>query len=636
MAHQFRQAVRAGEYHKGAQLFGALSDPAAQDYRLAGVCHLQLGDLLEARRCLLRAVGLGDQAAHIDLATCLRFEGEFEAARHSLAGIDPGQCSPQDAALALREAAILEQQFGNVERAAALLDQAWGHAVGASVPTQAAVAQSIALVAAHQGNDVKAAKYLRFAEGHAEPERQVYVTLARATSATFLGAFGEARRYLEDVQQRVSECPLLEARLPYGWGLWFRASGQEQEAREAFEQAAGLAREWQQPEIEFYALMALSALGTEAGDRALQRRSLARGAALAGTPKARAYLDWRQGSALVSLGERAGLGQLERARDTFLSAGCTREVVWVLLHLVEAQLAFGLPVAARKTLGQAADAHVKLGAQQHLAAELRGLNRTRVLLDSLGGSEYERVLCTSCPQASEVAEVRLVTLGQPGILVNDQRVRLQMRKTVEVLAYLLRHGPSSLSAIQADVFDGVTPARSKNYFHQVRLELRRLVPGLTVPYDPARKVYWVECEGLRLTWDWQQLRQTCSEGGPDALLRVNVRVRQFLDNVESEWVELERESMSRWIVRLGLEIMDHWYNSGDYAKCVQLAERLIEVEPLDEGLHSFLIRATAEVSGMNAARAVCTDSRVRFIREVGQVPAALERIEQQLHAKQLN
>ncbi len=636
MAQKLKQAVVAGEYLKGVHVFRALTSPRVQDYRWAGMCYLHLGNLLEARRCLLTAWKSGDEAAGIDLATCLRFEGEFEAARRQLAKLDIARLSSRDAALALREGAILEQQFGQIARSATMLDEAWGHAVGASLLTQAAVAHSIGLVAAHQGNDVKAESYLRFAESHADHEGRVYLYLARATGATFLGKFEDAYRYLDYAQQSVSDYPLVKARLPYGWGLWFRVTGRDREAHEAFEQAIALARAQQQPEIEFFAQVELASLATETGNRTLERQSLTRAAVLVGTPRAQAYLDWRQGSALVRQGNQAGLEQLERARDAFLTGGCTREVVWVLLHLTEGQLTFGLGSAARESLGQAADAHVMLGAKQYLGSQLRGLGRTRKLLDSLGEREYERVLCTSSPHESEVAEVRLVTLEQSAIVVNGQRVRLQMRKTIEVLAYLLRHGPSSLSTLQSEVFDGVTPTRAKNYFHQVRLELRRLVPGLSVPYDAAEKVYRVQCEGVRLIWDLQQVRDALQDGLPNVMLTVNVRVRQFLHNVDSEWVELEREDMSRWIIRVGLETMDNWYSNGDYLKCLKLAERLIEVDPLDEGLHSFLIRATVEVSSINAARAVCAESRARFMREVGQVPQMLERLELHLQAMYLN
>ncbi|QLG13305.1 hypothetical protein HLB42_20455 (plasmid) [Deinococcus sp. D7000] len=636
MAQALLNAVLSGQYQQGAQLFEALKRPVAQDFRWGGICHLHLGDVLKARRLLLTAVAKGNQAARIDLATCLRFEGEFAAARAQLSGLDVDQMTARDAALALREGAILEQQCGEITRAAALLDEAWSHAVSADPLVQSAVAQSIALVAAHQGNDVKAEAYLQFAEEHANAMRRVYVLLARAASATYLGKFKAAEQALAAAEKHATSCPLAAALLPYRWGMWFSAQGQFQQARERFGRAVHLAREQQQPETEFYAQLGLTALATAVGDEVAERSSLARAKALVKTPRAQAYLDWRLGAALIRHSNPRGFERLEAASGYFQASGCTREVIWVLLHLTEAQALLGPPTAAREALREAADAHVMLGGQQHLALELNGLARTRQLLDTLAAHEYERVLCSPPGPAVPVAEVTVVTLGSPAILVNGQRVRLQMKKFVEVLAFLLKEEKTTLATLQAEVFSDVPPARSKNYIHQVRHELKRLVPGLSVLYDAATQTYRVHCEGVHLTWDWQQAQDALLSSERDVMLTANLNVRNFLQDSDSEWVETERERMSRWIVRVGLETMDAWYSAGDYAKCVKLAGRLIEIEPLDEGLHDFLIRATAQVSGVGAARTLCWESRTLFAREVGHVPHLLDVLAQQLQHQQPN
>ncbi|WP_339098154.1 bacterial transcriptional activator domain-containing protein (plasmid) [Deinococcus sp. VB142] len=630
MAQALLKAVLSGEYQQGVRLFEAMRRPGAQDFRWGGVCHLHLSDVLKARRLLLTAVAKGDQAARVDLATCLRFEGEFAAARAQLDALDVDQMAARDAALALREAAILEQQCGEVARAAALLDEAWSYAVSAGPLVQSAVAQSIALVAAHQGNDVKAEAYLQFAEEHANAMRRVYVLLARAASATYIGKFGDAEQALKAAQRHRTNCPLAAALLPYRWGMWFSAQGQGSQAQEAFGRAVHLAREQQQPETEFYAQLGLTALATAVGDEVAERSSLARAKALVKTPRAQAYLDWRLGAALVRHADSCGLERLNTALRYFQANGCAREVVWVLLHLTEAHALLGSPTAAREALREAADAHVMLGGQQHLTVELSGLARTRQLLDTLAVHEYERVLCGPPGPAIPVAEVTLVTLGSPAILVNGQRVRLQMKKFVEVLAFLLKEGETTLGTLQTEVFTDAPPARSKNYIHQLRHELKRLVPGLSVPYDTTTQTYRVHCGGVHLTWDWQQARDALLSSERDVMLTANLNVKNFLQDSDSEWVETERERMSRWIVRVGLETMDAWYSAGDYAKCVKLAQRLIEIDPLDEGLHDFLIRATAQFSGVSAARILCWESRTLFAREVGHVPPLLDTLAQQL------
>ncbi|WP_420594245.1 BTAD domain-containing putative transcriptional regulator [Deinococcus sp.] len=633
MAQALRDAVLAGDYAQSARLFAALKRPTAQELRWGGMCQLHLGELMQARRLLLCAVARGNEAARIELATCLRFEGEFAAARGQLDHLDIPLLEPMDAALALREAAVIEQQCGSVIQAARLLDEAWGQAVGAPLAVQSSVAQSIGLIAAHQGLDSRAEAYLRFADEHASPMRRVYIRLARASSAIYLGHLADAHQHLSSAEQHLTHCPLAAALLPYHWGQFFRAQCQPEKARRAYERAVSLARSQQQAETEAFAHLGLVAVATAAGNAALERGSLIRAAALIRTVRARAYLDWRAGAALARQNDATGLNRLRRALAAFQASGCDREVVWVLLHLAEASLS---PAAAMLILREAADTHLATGGQQHLAIELSTLPRVQQQLADLDVSAYEQGLVQPPGTAPKVAEVCLLTLGETGLTVNGQRVRLQMRKSVEVLAYLLIHGDTRLGTLQAEVFDGWPQSRSKNYIHQVRSELRRVVPGLSLPYEARTQTYSVQREGIHFTWDSEQLQTALRQAPQAVMLTGNLNVRRFLTESESEWVDNERERMSRWIIRVGLETMDAWYQAGNFPDCLKLAERLLEIEPLDEGLHEFLIRATAQVSGVQVARATYAQSRALFLREVGQVPPSLDGLAGHLRHQQLN
>lgn len=636
MARSLLKAVLAGDYARGLQRFAAIKRPCVEDLRWGGVCQLHLGNALEARRLLLMAVARGHHSARIELATCLRFEGEIAAARAQLSALDLGALSAQDAALSLREAAILEQHCGEVGRAAALLETAWSHAVGADPHVQSAVAQSIALVAAQRGHDVKATRYLQFAEEHANAMRRVYVQLSRAASATCLGWFTEAETALKAAELHLADCPLAGALLPYRWGVWCAAQGQSDQARAFLGRATALAREQQQPETECYALLALAALATAASDPLLERASLSRARTLVKTARAQAYLDWRQGAALVRQGDGRGTERLHAALAAFRASGCPRETIWALLHLSEAHLTFGAPLAARAALREAADAHLALGGQQHLDQELRGLVRTRALLDTLSEDDDERALCQPPKPAIVVADVALMTLKRPAVLVNGHGVQLQMKKSIEVLAFLLHHGDTLLETLQSEVFPGVPLGRSKNYIHQVRHQLKRLVPGLSVPYDAATRTYRLRCEAVRLTWDWQQLPDVLLDPTRDVLLETDYGVQDFLPDSDSEWVEIERERMRRWLVRIGVETIDALGVTGDYASCARLAQRLMALDPLDETLHVILIRATAQASGLSAAQTRCGESRALFAQEVGHVPQRLDALAQQLQYTQPN
>lgn len=305
-------------------------------------------------------------------------------------------------------------------------------------------------------------------------------------------------------------------------------------------------------------------------------------------------------------------------------------MVWTLLHLTEANAVQGNSEAATQTLRAAADSHLMLGGQQDLTAELAALPRTRALLAALPPEAYERALCHAKSEVTPVARVHLVTLGRIEIQVNGHPVRTRLRRAVEVLAFLLLRGPTRLETLQDEVLHGMPLARSRNYLHQVRHKLGRLLPGLGVLYDADTRTYGLQAEGIELTCDWQQLGERMRASPGEFLQGSSLGALDFFPGIGSEWIRQERERVSRWIVRVGLETMEDWYQVGNYAGCVNLAERLIEIEPLDGNLHDFLIRATFELQGRGAASARCRESGRMFAREVGHVPQSLQELSRQL------
>lgn len=80
---------------------------------------------------------------------------------------------------------------------------------------------------------------------------------------------------------------------------------------------------------------------------------------------------------------------------------------------------------------------------------------------------------------------------------------------------------------------------------------------------------------------------------------------------------------------MGLETVECWYQVGDDEKCIQLAERLLPLDPLDEALHTFLLNATWQARGLMAARHLYCHSAATFLREVGEVPLGLSKLEQE-------
>nr|WP_255638989.1 bacterial transcriptional activator domain-containing protein [Deinococcus betulae] len=97
----------------------------------------------------------------------------------------------------------------------------------------------------------------------------------------------------------------------------------------------------------------------------------------------------------------------------------------------------------------------------------------------------------------------------------------------------------------------------------------------------------------------------------------------FLPRAEGEWVQGEREDMAWKLIQVGLELMEDWSRTQQYEKCVTLAGRLLEVDPFDESVNAFMIRAVHELGEHPARQAAVARLRRRFEAEMGELPPAL-------------
>jgi len=193
---------------------------------------------------------------------------------------------------------------------------------------------------------------------------------------------------------------------------------------------------------------------------------------------------------------------------------------------------------------------------------------------------------------------------------------------VEVLAYMCRHTEVSLKNLQRALFPDTPAQRAKNYFHQVRVDIASRAPGLDIHYDSKRRLYRLESQ-TPLVWDVAELEVALTEPGHPLPDLSNL---DFLPTSESEWAHEEREHLKRWVTQIALETINHWFQAGDYEKCIQLAERLLPLDPLDEALHTFLLNATWQARGELAAHHLYRHSAATFMREVGEVPGGLKHL----------
>lgn len=623
--------LAAGQFGEGLRHYTDLMAPSPEDDLWGGQCLVLLGRRLEGLRLLLQARARGQEDAGALVAVAYRFEGEVERAGEVLSGLDGTRLSAFGRAVAGRERGLLLFHAGRLREALSSLQRAWETAAGDPVAGHflGSFSAALSLVLAELGRDASAAEYASLALGRVSPPQRVPLLWARALSRVHTGDFGGAARDLDEAA--LGATPDAAPLLDYYRGVLADARGLWPEAGEHYRASAGAARHARQPEAEFYALLRLCALSTGQGDLDAARRMLARARHLASGDRMAAFLALRRGALLVRAHDPQALPVLEAARQGFGTLELTRELGLAHLHLAEAHLWAGEADTALAHLEQAADVRHALESGAVLAAELRGLPATLDLLrDSARGPfpPYLDVLRRDLEalEAGQPPCLTLTTLGGCGLTLAGERVRLNvgMARTVELLAFLLERGEATLEEVQTHVFEHHPPRQARDYLHVTRNALGKALPQLGVPFDRARRAYRLRPQGVRLCWDVQEVRRAVHLGGEVGLRRaLGLYTGCFLPGSETAWAATLREDLEWSLARVGLETLETLQRQGDAAACVGLAQRLLQVHPLDVGITSLLVRALHTVRGSLAARQELERASQVFQRELGEVPEPL-------------
>lgn len=601
-------AVLQDEYSVGLAAFRSLAHPTPLDLRWAGVCLTHEGQYPEAELRLRQAVAGGELGATIHLSALLLLNGDVSGALTTLQGLDPGLLPSEDAALWYRERGRVAWLLGDHRDTLFKLGMlSWQAASGASERTQVAVATFTGQLYGHFGEHERALAYLDFAVENGRPRQREYVALCRAGSLIALRRFDEAQIELARIQS-VTVMPLRDLER----GLLLRTQQAWGAARSTL--TAVLANASASAWVRFQAHLDLLALCMAEGDDAHAQFHLVRAEALVHDTYDQFLLDYRAGQWLIRQNDPLGIVRLQRAAQGLEQAGHLTGAAAARLALAEAQ-----PEQRWQHVHHAATLAAHLGTPPLLTPEWPLLPQTYQSLISLPDATFERLILLG---EATPPQLQLLTLGQSSLVSPEGQIGFRLGRVVEFLCYLLRHRTATLRQIQRDLFPDDPAQRAKNYFHQVRVDVAARVPGLEIYYDPAHKHYRLQGR-TTVVWDVKELEEALGQG---EWPRNAPRSIEFLPSSESEWAEKERVRLSRWVTQVGLETMEGWFQSGEYEKCIHLAERLLPLDPLDEGLHSFLLNATYHAKGHQAARHLYRESAASFVREVGEIPDALRRL----------
>jgi len=408
------------------------------------------------------------------------------------------------------------------------------------------------LWAAH-GDDHSALYYLnRALEMTLNPGAALH--LEQVSSLISLGRLEEAEAQLEGLnlkatrdparnpaqREAVSDASGNTAALELAWGRFYGVQHKLEAAQRHFVEALSQAQEsgsqaFGSRETQLEAHLALATLCTPVS-RHEAKLQLDRARALLETPYQRLLLELRelQVSTLRKAPEPwPGLGsvahKLLECAAGFEKLGRVRERCWALLGAANAQLEEGKQEseAAALTTLEVLNAQVQ---RVHNPALLWG--EWDYVSEALLGLLERHYPALRVNSPSSVID--LITLGQERIVVGGKIVPVPMRRFVEVLTYIHQHGEVSLAQVVRDIFSSEPLQKTRNYFHQLRHQLKLYTPQLEVLYNSQTRTYCLESQ-LPLRWDVDGVRS-----GRNAL-----GGREFLPGSGSEWVMRLGAELSR-------------------------------------------------------------------------------------------
>ncbi len=631
------EQIFKGDYEAGYRLFKSNKRPTAEDMRWGGICLLNLDEALKAQDLLRQAQILGNKAARIELAAAYRKLDDLKKADMVLKEVNPDELNDFDRALFEREKAVVAYVAGDLRKSVELLEAAWEHAIKAEHGAYLLPGITHVLATDHTqlGNEERALHYINITLEKAHIGKQAPLKMVEALAHLYLENYDAAFSALAEADRLRVHAPWINACLRYNQATLELARGHHPRALDLFTQAAELAAKSEEYETESFAALGAVFVKTTLGDSRRARSTLARGRALAKTAKTRAHAKLREGALLAYRGVGGGIPFIEEAVKIFRELGLERDAGVALLHLAEAHLSEEDKKAATKVLEQAADVRASFKHAGPMRYELRDLSRVMEFLHKQKASEYVTTLLQDFPEPTKMtvdgaARVRFQALGRAIMTLKGEPIKIKSStpRAVHMIMLLLKKGKVSLEDFLAEVFPDSSERNGRNQFHVTRYQLFDHIPGLEIAFDKTSKAYILKLNNLHLECDWLELEEALENR--DLHRALDLYQGTLLRDAEGEWARECRMNLEWSLIMVGLETVESYYNDGRFDLCIQLAQRLERVAPLDEALSGFLVRATHRLKGSLIANEEWMRIDERYRLEIGNTPPVLKKLRKEL------
>jgi ATP/maltotriose-dependent transcriptional regulator MalT/DNA-binding SARP family transcriptional activator len=187
--------------------------------------------------------------------------------------------------------------------------------------------------------------------------------------------------------------------------------------------------------------------------------------------------------------------------------------------------------------------------------------------------------------------VRLADLGNPRILVDGEQVRPRIRKSVELLAFLLARDErrASHEELLDALFAGRSDRSSRSYLRQAIFRLREVLPDGLGPVVDAGIVGLGRPDAYRsdaATLE-RALVEAASLRGRDRLAALCAIIdgqdgASYLGDTGGDWAAERRHRMAEQLASARLDAATLAFEHGEYPRAQKLVDRLLADDPLSE------------------------------------------------------
>jgi tetratricopeptide (TPR) repeat protein len=516
------------EFESGITCYADMKDPSARDHRWLGVCYFQQIRDMEALEAFYRAIEGGDEGARINLAHLLTFLEHGEDALTELDRVNVETLPTRDAVLYYRVRSLKEEVNGNLRQALAAAELAWRKVQGLpEFPLIApAILGQLGTLYGRMGRAQRALWFLERGFQMTDGKEHTKLKIRRATVLISLGRYSEANFELESVEASVDSTSF------HPEILWLRASstwsdGHLRLAIEQFEDGVKAAIDHQVGYEEFLCRLSLATIHASQGDTVKAASNMARAQVLISDKSDRLIFRFRE--ILVQYWHNAytrthALEELRAISSAFENMGLLQENGLVRLHI--ANLLHGMNDGAyAEELDSLVALSVTLQNHAFLAQEWTLLR------------EFQEVVAKTHPQISlnTNAQLHVFSTGTEYLSYKGERLKVPLRKGVELLTYFLSNHAVDLSTLLLDIFPDEKPRSAKSYFHQFRHQIKQHVPGLEIEFDPDTRLYRLKSD-IDIIWDVAEIRAGKRTGD----------IGIFLPSSGNEWAQILDSSLDEY------------------------------------------------------------------------------------------